>query len=524
MTRTRRSFLAASLASAGTVALSGGWRAARAGAAYPSFGGRDPFTLGVASGYPTSNSVVLWTRLAPWPLEPGGGLRADDVAPVEWEVATDDKMAHVVRKGIAYATAEWAHSIHAEPDGLEPGRDYWYRFRAGTVRSPIGRTRTAPAPNAPLAKLKLAVASCQQYEQGYFTAYRHIVADNPDLILHVGDYIYELTWGDDLIRSHGAPETYTLDDYRQRYALYKSDPDLAAAHAACPWLVTWDDHEVDNDYAGSISEENDDPELFIARRAAAYRAYYEHMPLPRRAVPFGGAMRLYAQRAFGDLASIFMLDQRQYRSPEACPPPGRGGGRRVSVAECPELERESRQMLGERQESWLFAALANSKSRWNLLGQGTVMSYLNEQDGGAPRYSTDAWNGYPAARARLIDTLAEKQVPNPVVLSGDIHSFVVSGLHRKAANLDTPIVASELVTTSISSQGIPQKTMDAWAARSPNLLLADSQYRGYLRLALARDRLQADLVAMDSVKKAGAAARTLRSFVIETNRPGPIAM
>jgi alkaline phosphatase D len=248
------------------------------------------------------------------------------------------------------------------------------------------------------------------------------------------------------------------------------------------------------------------------------------MPLPRRAVPFGTSMRLYAQRAFGDLASIFMLDQRQYRSPEACPAPGRGGGNRVSAADCPELQQESRQMLGARQESWLFAALASSKSRWNLLGQGTVMSDLSEQTNGAPRYSTDAWPGYPAARARLIDALAEKQVANPVVLSGDIHAFVVSGLHRKAANADTPLVASELVTTSISSQGVPQNMLDAWAARTPNLMIANSQYRGYLRLDLARERLQADLVAMDSVKKAGAGARTLRSFVIEANRPGPIAL
>jgi alkaline phosphatase D len=451
-------------------------------------------------------------------------MRPDEVATVEWEVATDEKMAHVVRKGVEYATAEWAHSVHAEVEGLEPGRDYWYRFTATRVRSPIGRTRTAPAPNAPLANLKLAVASCQQYEQGYFSAYRHMLAGNPDLILHVGDYIYELTWGDDLVRSHGAPETYTLDDYRQRYALYKSDPDLAAAHAACPWLVTWDDHEVDNDYAGTTSEENDDPELFIARRAAAYRAYYEHMPLPRRAVPLGTSMRLYAQRAFGDLANVFMLDQRQYRSPEACPPAGRAGSNSVTPVDCPELENPSRQMLGERQESWLYAALAKSKARWNLLGQGTVMSYVNEQANGPPRYWTDGWNGYPAARARLMDTLAEKSIANPVVLSGDIHAFIVSGLHRQAGNLDTPLVASELVTTSISSQAVEQKVLDKRAALNPNLLIANGEYRGYLRLEISRERLQTDLVAMNTVKKPDASARLLRSFVIEAGRPGPIPL
>ena len=522
MRQTRRHFLRGSLASASALALSGApWRTLHAASA-PHFA-KDPFTLGVASGYPTQSSVVLWTRLAPTPREPGGGV-PPQVIPVEWEIASDDKMTRVVRKGTDYATPEWAHSIHAEPNGLEPARDYWYRFTVGNARSPIGRTRTAPALNAPLANLKLAVASCQQYEQGYFTAYKHMLAGNPDLVLHVGDYIYELTWGDDLVRSHDAPEAYTLDDYRQRYALYKSDPDLAAAHAACPWLVTWDDHEVDNDYAGAISEENDDPDLFIARRTAAYRAYYEHMPLPRRAVPFGTSMRLYAQRAFGDLANVFMLDQRQYRSPEACSQPGRGGGNRVSPRECPALEQPQRQMLGERQESWLFAALANSKARWNLLGQGTVMSYLNERAGDEPRYWTDAWNGYPAARARLMDALVAKPIANPVVLSGDIHAFVVSGLHRKAANLDTPIIASELVTTSISSQGIDQKTFDRWSAINPNLLIADGQHRGYLRLDVSRERLQADLIAMDTVKSANAGAKTLRSFVIEAGRPGPIPL
>ncbi len=517
---TRRSFLAGSLASASVVALSAGWRSLRAST--PQFT-KNPFPLGVASGYPTPSSVVLWTRLAPSPLEPGGGV-PPVVIPVEWEVATDDKMTHVVRRGTDYATPDWAHSVHVEPSGLEPARDYWYRFTVGNARSPIGRTRTAPAMNAPTAQLKVAVASCQQYEQGYFTAYRHMVSGNPDLVVHVGDYIYELTWGDNLVRSHGAPEAYTLEDYRQRYSLYKSDPDLAAAHAACPWLVTWDDHEVDNDYAGSTSEENDDPELFLARRAAAYRAYYEHMPLPRRAVPFGLQMRLYGQRAFGDLASIFMLDQRQYRSPEACSPPGRGGANRISPRDCPELGQPSRQMLGERQEQWLFATLAKSKPRWNLLGQGTVMAYINEQSGGGERYWTDAWNGYPAARARLIDFIAARKIANPVVLSGDIHAFVVSGLNQRASDLASPVVASELVTTSISSQGIAQKRLDAWRALNPNLLLANSEYRGYLQLVLTHEHLEADLIAMDSVKKPGAGARTLQSFVIEAGRPGPVAL
>ena len=275
----------------------------------------NPFTLGVASGYPRPDGFVLWTRLAPQPLIPGGGLPPDAMLPVQWEVAEDESMRRVVRSGTDYAVAQWAHSVHVEPAGLQPGREYWYRFRVGEHRSAIGRTRTAVAPGATLARLRLAVASCQQYEHGYYAAYRHMREDAPDLIVHVGDYIYEQSWGTNPVRSHGAPECYTLDDYRTRHALYRGDEDLQAAHAACPWLVTWDDHEVDNDYAAAISEENDAEALFLARRAAAYQAYYEHMPLPRRAVPFGAHMRLHAARAFGDLAQIVMLDGRQYRSP-----------------------------------------------------------------------------------------------------------------------------------------------------------------------------------------------------------------
>ena len=227
----------------------------------------NPFTLGVASGYPTPDDVVLWTRLAPSPMAPGGGM-APEVVAVEWEVASDAAFRSVVRSGVEYATPEWAHSVHVEPGGLEAGRPYWYRFTAGGARSPVGRTATAPARGASPERLRLAVASCQQYEHGYYTAYQAMVADEPDLILHLGDYIYELSWGDRRIRQHGTPECHSLDDYRARYALYKGDPLLQAAHQACPWLLTWDDHEVENDYAADVSEEDDEPEWFLARRAA----------------------------------------------------------------------------------------------------------------------------------------------------------------------------------------------------------------------------------------------------------------
>ena len=444
-----------------------------------------------------------------------------EAVPVEWELALDDQMRQVIRSGTAYAVPEWAHSIHVEPEGLDPGREFWYRFTAGGARSPIGRTHTAPPPGASLERLKVALVCCQHYEQGYYTAYRHIVADTPDLILHVGDYIYE-TNSQLRVRSHDLPVAFTLADYRARHALYRTDADLAAAHAAHPWLLVWDDHDVANDYAGDVSEENDDPKLFLARRAAAYRAYYEHMPMPRWAVPSGPDMRMYGQRSYGDLASIVLLDQRQYRSPEACPPPGRAGGHRVNERECPELARPDRTMLGTRQEQWAFATLADSHTRWNLLAQGTLMGHLNEVPLPERRYWTDAWNGYPAARDRLIGFLAERRVPNPVVLSGDIHAFVVSGLHAKATDLDSAVVAPELVTTSVSSDALGEAYFDNARKLNPNLLVATGLHRGYVRLDVRREQLRADLIALDTVKQPHGAARTLSSFIVESGQPLPV--
>jgi alkaline phosphatase D len=441
------------------------------------------------------------------------------VVPVHWELATDDKMKAVVQQGIEYATPDWAHSIHAEPYGLEAGRDYWYRFTAGGVRSPIGHTHTAPGLQSSIANLRIALANCQQYEQGFYTAYRHMLDDNLDFIIHVGDYIYETSWGDNFVRRHNAPTAFTLDDYRIRHALYKTDPDLQAAHAACPWLVVWDDHDVANDYAGDISEYDDDPEAFRARRAGAYRAYYEHMPLPRQAVPFGPDMRLYMEQMSGNLASIFMLDQRQFRSPEACPLPGKRGGHRVS--NCPELDDPNRTMLGARQESWLQGRLAVSNARWNILAEGTVMSYMDEDPPPGKASWTDAWNGYPAARDKLIHFLADRKIANPIVLSGDIHSFVVSGLHLNAADLASPVVATEFTATSISSQGPGNDKVEVWRRNNPNLLLVDGEHRGYLRLDLSHERAQADLIVIESEKKAGAARKTLASFVVEAGKPGP---
>jgi alkaline phosphatase D len=511
----RRLLLQQGLALAGAGALAG-WPARLLAA--PRFAS-NPFTSGVASGYPTPESVVLWTRLAPEPLAPDRGMPPADV-PVSWELAADERFTRIVRSGVAYAESEWGHSVHVEPPGLEPGRQWWYRFTAGGVRSPVGRTWTAPPASAMPERLRAAVVSCQQYEHGYYVGYRQIVADAPDLVVHVGDYIYEMSWGEDRVRSHGAGECYTLADYRARHALYRSDADLQAAHANCPWLMVWDDHEVDNDYAGDSSEQADDPSAFRQRRAAAYRAWYEFMPLPRRMVPYGADMRIHAAPVYGDLLALQLLDERQYRSSQACPSPGRGGSRRVRPEECADFFSDARTMLGARQEAWLGAQFAASRARWNLVTQGVVTAYIDEEKPPARRYWTDGWNGYPAARTRLLRQIESTRLRNPVILGGDIHAFVISDLHSDAADPATPLVASELVTTSITSQGAAADMIERLRANNPATQLADGDARGYLRLDIGRKELRADLVKMDTVKERTSGARVLAAFVLEEGRRG----
>lgn len=479
----------------------------------------DPFSLGVASGYPLPAGVMLWTRLAPVPDAPGGGM-LPEVVPVRWEVAGDERMSKVVASGIAYATPDWAHSVHVEVTRLEPARWYWYRFTAGEAVSPVGRTRTAPGPGAKPEKLRFAFASCQHYEQGYFSAYRHMANDDLDLVVFLGDYIYESSWGREPVRRHNNSEPHTLTDYRARYALYKSDPDLQSAHAAFAWISTWDDHEVENDYANDRSENVDHPEWFLARRAAAYKAYYEHMPLRREMLPFGPHARLYTRLAFGNLASFHVLDDRQYRSPQVCPRPGRGGSNTVDVADCTEIADASRTMLGATQEKWLEAGLGASKANWNILAQQTTMAQFDQKPGPGRRAWTDGWDGYPAARRKLIDFMAEAKVANPVVIGGDVHMFFVNDIKRNFDDPRSAAVASEFVGTSITSQAFPQSTVDRFLPDNPHVKLADSRFRGYARVEVSPQRILTDLRAMDSVKERDAACSTLASFVVEEGRPG----
>ncbi len=478
----------------------------------------NPFTLGVASGHPLPDGFVIWTRLAPMPLY-GGGMGLEPVL-VDWEVAEDEGMTHVVRKGKSLASHEWAHTLHVEVEGLSPERWYWYRFHVGSEESPVGRSRTAPALDASVEFMRFAFASCQHYEHGYFSAYRHMVDDDPQLIVHLGDYIYEEEWGDVRVRRHEAPEPATLWDYRNRYAEYKSDPDLQSAHAACPWLVTWDDHEVDNDYANLMSEELHPEAWFRRRREAAYRAYYEHMPLRRGAAPLGEHLRLYTQAAFGRLARFFVLDDRQYRSPQACPEPGRGGSNTLSL--CPERLDPARTLLGREQEAWLDASLEKSDAQWNILAQQTLMAELDLSPGEGRRFWTDGWDGYPEARARLLRSLHEKGTSNPIVIGGDVHMFWVGNLTTDFRDEHAPVVASEIVGSSITSHsGETADHVQAMVADNPHLLYGNPEHRGYVLVELTRLDATTRLRGLHDVTAADSGVRTLATYAIENGKPGP---
>jgi alkaline phosphatase D len=477
------------------------------------------FTLGVSSGFPTHDSVVLHTRLALDPLAADGlgGMPQQDIA-LRFELAFDDKFRRVLRKGELIARADLAHSVRVQVRGLDPAHDYFYRFIADGEVSGVGRTRTLPAPNGKPGEFRIALACCQHLEHGHWAALGHIARAAPDLLVHVGDYIYEGATTADRVRSHVGGNCATLADYRRRYAQYRMDPALQAAHAASPWIATWDDHEVANDYSGIYSGRAEDPAVFLKRRTAAYQAYFENLPLPPSALPVNGEVALFASRRIGTLAEIFMLDQRQYRSAQACPPPGRAGGNRVGD-DCAELRDASRTMLGAAQEAWLDAGLARTRGRWNLLAQGTVFAHMDEQVGEGRRYTTDNWNGYFAARQRVLDSLGRHRVDNPVVLSGDIHAFIAGNIRARPEQPDSPLLATEIVATSVSSDGRPQQQLDDWTQENPDLLLAEGRYRGYVALRLSPQRLQANLMALENRDDPESAQRVLQSLVVEDGSP-----
>ncbi len=477
----------------------------------------DPFSLGVASGDPTNSGVVLWTRLAPRPLEPEGGMPRENVG-VTWTLAGDQAMTKVVRSGIATATPQLAHSVHVEVDGLEPDHWYWYRFHAGDAKSPVGRVRTMPADSALPPQLRMAFASCQHFEQGLFTAYENMVRDELDVVFHLGDYIYEYPGVDRRVRKHLGAEPRTLDEYRIRYAQYKSDPNLQRAHAHCPWVVTPDDHEVENDYAGSVAEDRGvDPIEFLERRARAYQAYYEMMPLRRRSLPEGPDIRLYRTIRFGRLAEFQVLDTRQYRTDQP------NGGRRSSLNDAALASRNT--LLGPTQAGWLQARLIESQATWNVLAQQVMMGMAAYRSStGDLVYSMDQWPGYAHERIQLVKFLSERRVPNPVVLTGDIHSNWVNELRTDDRQHDSAVVATEFVGTSISTGGNgydKAKYQDRLLSDNPGVKFHNGQ-RGYVRCTITPRVWRSDYHVVEQVTQPRPIATTKASFVVEAGKAGVV--
>ncbi|MDH3706418.1 MAG: alkaline phosphatase D family protein [Acidimicrobiia bacterium] len=466
----------------------------------------DPFTLGIASGDPYPRSVLLWTRLAPNPTETGGGM-PDGSYRVRWEVANDERMRRVVRRGAVRTSADTAHSVHIDVRGLRPDREYFYRFRVGRHISPVGRTRTAPGWHQRIRELSFGAVNCQRYNSGLYTAYADLAEADLDLVVHVGDYIYET--GGSGARTDPLPESISLDEYRNRYGLYKSDPLLMAAHASAPWLFTWDDHEVENNYTGLVPEigsSTPDPAAFRARRAAGYRAYWEHMPM-RGPAPTGPDLELHRRIRWGRLADIFVLDTRQFRTDQTCGTDDVGGL-------CPAAFDPATQVLGTEQERWLLDGLARTRRRWAVLAQQVVFSRLAIVPGNPGVYNLDQWDGYQAARQRILDTLAQHRPHDTVVLSGDFHASFVSDITADFDDPAAPVLGAEFVGTSVSSTGVPPAITNLFLNNNPNLLYANGEQRGWVRHVVRSGRWRADYRLVDDATVEGSPVRTARSWLL----------
>ena len=477
----------------------------------------DPFTLGVASGDPTPDGGVLWTRLAPRPLEPDGGMDGERTA-VTWEVADDERFTRIVKTGRVTASFELGFSVHVELTGLAPDRWYHYRFQAGDARSPAGRFRTAPAAGS-ATPLRLVATSCQHWEAGLFTAFAHMAREEVDLVTHLGDYIYEYAGqdGGGRVRRHAGLEIRGLDDYRRRYAQYKSDPALQAAHARAPWLVTWDDHEVDNNYAGSIGEGvMESEEQMRGRRAAGYQAWWEHMPVRVPRARSWADLAVTRTVDWGTTARLHVLDTRQYRSDQAC----NDGIRSVP---CGEWAAPSRTLLGAPQERWLGQRVAESRASWQVLAQQIMVGDYDNAPGPTRELSMDQWSGYPAARDRLMRTMATHARHRTVVLTGDIHSSWVHDLRAGYDRPDRPVVAAEFVATSISSGGdggdrAPWVTSEALAAL-PDVKWHDGR-RGYTMHAVSANSWTAEFRSVPFVSRPDAPLETPTRWGLTRGRAG----
>ena len=473
-----------------------------------------PFTLGVASGEPESNSVVIWTRLAAQSLSK---KLAQSIVPVQWFVAEDEQMSNIIAQGEGLASPEFGHSLHIVVENLQPDRFYWYRFQTQKHLSPKGRTRTTPVGSA--NKLSFAFVSCQNYEHGYYNAYRYLAKEKLDFVIHLGDYIYE--GGNNKKstkkspRSHDSPEPTDIEGYRQRYSLYRSDPDLQEAHRLFPFICTWDDHEVENNYANLKSAKNDNVELFRKRRAAAYQAYYEFLPLRPYSRPQAENMQLYRHLEWGDLARFYVLDTRQYRNDQPCDHNGKGGMQ--IIANCQERFDRKRSLLGKTQEQWLHDSLSSSSSHWNVIAQPYLFSQLKISfTDDEPLFLSDAWDGYPISRQKILDLIEQKRPSNPVFIGGDIHSFWINQVYRDFDDRNSEVLATEFVGTSITSNNrVHHNFLAALLPLNPHVQFFESRFRGYVKCDLSPSVWQAQLKVVDTVKQTKSKLSTLATFQVK---------
>jgi alkaline phosphatase D len=467
----------------------------------------DPFALGVASGDPLPDSVILWTRLAPDPVATDGlgGMPAEAVE-VVWEVASNAAFTDVIRRGVTEAEPAHAHAVHVDADGLEPGTDYHYRFTVGEHTSPVGRTRTLPEGSP--ARFGLAVVNCQWFETGYYAAYRHLLDEDVDLVLHLGDYIYEYAGAGEGARSTlPTHQLQSLTDYRLRYASYQLDEDLRSAHHRFPFVLTWDDHEVANNHMGDILLPSDPaPDTGQARKAAAYQAWWEHLPV-RLAPPDGPELIVYQHVDIGDLARLYVLDQRQYSDVPPC---------RDVVADdfgdCADRGTE-RTRLGEEQEAWFADAVDESPATWNLIGNPVVLAGVdggNDTDGST--YYLDTWDGFPTARHRFIEQLAKAD--NPVVLTGDYHAGMVLDVHERPFEQDSALVAPEFMSPAISSPLFPEDV----SGRTPQLR-EQLNGHGYLTVLVEPEQLSVAFRMLADVADAASPIETASSWVVAAGSP-----
>ncbi len=507
----------------------------------------DWFRLGIASGSPTDTSLVLWTRLAP--VDEAELLAALGALPnkeaglgVDWELADDAQFTKVRQRGRVFASPALGWSVHAEVTGLPPDRWYFYRFRVGDLVSPLGRTRTLPAPGALTRQFRIATASCQNADQGHWAAWRHMQSEQVDAVLFLGDYIYEYPMAGRFGHARSMGWAYNLETYRARYAIYKSHPELQAMHAQAPWVVTWDDHELQNDYAGANAGFSGPRGVdFAQRRVHAYQAYYENMPLPLSVLTqglmglaTGAEMRHYRRVQVGHLLNLYLLDNRQYKDAPACSLFERKGKSRVNPDQCERWSDPRQSMLGMAQEQWLDQQLAQAGVRgrgrnggsgstngvpvWNLMAQSTLFGRRDNRIGAGEGFFYEGWDAYDAARTRLLQSLARHQVPNPVMLGGDVHEHWAGYLKADYQRLESARLGVEFTTTSISSRGNSVADNAGLLAENPHFVHNTPDKRGYTVLHITPKALTADLKALDDVTQLDSTIQSAAKFTVVAGR------